>query len=80
MEKRDYQRKDDLQLALLQKDVCYIKEKVEHINNKLEEHYVTIEEFTPIKKLAYGLLYAVLVGFATLLGTVMIAVIKGGLL
>ena len=47
-----------------------IKEKVTDINSKLEQKYVTQDQFEPIRKIAYGLVAAVVTLFLTILGIV----------
>jgi len=51
--------------ALLASDVRYIKERVDSIEKRLENKYVTREEFEPIKKVVYGVI--------ALLGTAFLA-------
>ena len=41
-------------IALIQKDVSYIKERVDKIDDKLSHEYVTKIEFEPIKRIVYG--------------------------
>lgn len=62
-------------LALIQKDVSFINEKIDDqnkkfdgvndrlvsIDNKLSSHYVSKDEFEPIKKVVYGLVGLILV-------------------
>lgn len=52
--------KDEINLAIIQNDVSYIKQSVKDLNDKIDEHYVTREEFDPIKKLVYGLVALIL--------------------
>lgn len=52
---------DETQLALLQQDVAYIKTAVEKIDTKVSSHYVSRDEFEPIKKIVYGLVGLILV-------------------
>jgi len=43
-------------LALLLKDIIYIKDRVDDVYQKLEKNYVTQQEFEPIKKAVYGII------------------------
>lgn len=52
---------DETKLAVVQNDVTYIKEKLKIIDAKMDNHYVTKEEFEPIKKIVYGLVSLILV-------------------
>lgn len=53
---------DKTSIALIAKDIEYIKTDVKDIKDKLESHYVTNEEFDPIKKIVYGIVALVLTG------------------
>lgn len=53
---------DETSIALIAKDIEYIKTDVKDIKDKLESHYVTTEEFDPIKKIVYGIVALVLTG------------------
>jgi len=54
--------KELIEIAGLAKDITYIKGEVTDIKNKLEESYVTKDEFDPIKKVVYGLVGLILTG------------------
>lgn len=56
-------------MRVMQTDIAYIKEKVEHLADKLDKKYVTRLEFEPVKIVVYGLIATVLVGFVTALWT-----------
>lgn len=64
---------DETNIALLQKDVGYIKESVQRIEGTLEGNYVTRIEFEPIKKVVYGLVALILVA---VVGAVIALVVK----
>lgn len=51
----------EIRTALIAKDVSYMKEKLDEVDGKLNSHYVTKEEFEPIKKVVYGLVSVILV-------------------
>lgn len=55
------QDRDDIKLAVIQNDLTYIKEKLNAVDNKVSSHYVSKEEFEPIKKIVYGLVSLILV-------------------
>jgi len=52
---------DEIKLAVIQNDLTYIKEKLNAVDNKVSSHYVSKEEFEPIKKIVYGLVSLILV-------------------
>lgn len=56
-----------VKIALIQKDVSYMKEKFDEVkeqisgmDGKLNSHYITKEEFEPVKKIVYGLVGVIL--------------------
>lgn len=49
-------------LALINKDLEFIKSNVSSIAKKMEDGYVTKSEFDPIKKIVYGMVGLVLTG------------------
>ena len=51
----------EVQIAVIGEKVENIESKVINIEQKLEGHYVTKEEFDPVKKIVYGLVSIVLV-------------------
>jgi hypothetical protein len=53
----------DTNLALLRSDIAYIKRDVSNINRKLDDDYITKEEFAPVKALVYGMAAVILTGF-----------------
>jgi len=52
---------DRVQLAVISNDLTYIKEKMNAIDTKVSNNYVTKEEFEPIKKIVYGVVSLILV-------------------
>lgn len=52
-------------IALLKKDVSYMKNRIDEINDKLDNSYVTKIEFEPIKKVVYGLVSSGLLAILT---------------
>lgn len=44
----------ETQMALIAQKVDYMKDKLDEVDGKLNSHYVTKEEFEPIKKVVYG--------------------------
>ena len=52
---------DETKLALLQNDITYIKEKLNAVDSKVSSHYVSKEEFDPIKKIVYGMVSLILI-------------------
>lgn len=51
----------ETKIALIAKDIGYMKDKLEDVDNKLSSHYVSKEEFEPVKKIVYGLVGLILV-------------------
>lgn len=52
---------DETKLAVIQTDLTYIKEKLNAVDTKVSSHYVSKEEFEPIKKIVYGLVSLILI-------------------
>lgn len=52
---------DEIKLAVIQNDLTYIKDKLNAVDTKVSSHYVSKEEFGPIKNLVYGLVGLILV-------------------
>ncbi len=70
MAKRTYDYTD---LALMAKDIEYIKKQLSHIESKIENSYVTREEFKPVRTIVYGFVGLVLTSVVgALLGLVII--------
>lgn len=64
----------ETKIALIAKDIGYMKEKLDTVDSKLNSHYVTKEEFEPIKKIVYGLVSLILIA---VVGAVVSLVIQG---
>lgn len=45
---------EETKIAVMQEQIMGIKDTVERIEQKLENKYVSKEEFQPIKRLVYG--------------------------
>jgi len=52
---------DETKLAVMQNDLTYIKEKLNAVDNKVSTHYISKEEFEPIKKIVYGMVSLILI-------------------
>ena len=52
---------DETKLAVIQNDLTYIKAKLNDVDEKVSTHYVSKEEFEPIKKIVYGLVSLILI-------------------
>lgn len=52
---------EETKLAVIQTDLTYIKEKLNAVDQKVSTHYVSKEEFEPIKKIVYGLVSLILI-------------------
>lgn len=53
---------EQTRLAVIANDVGYIKEELKEIKTQVSSHYVSKEEFEPIKKIVYGLVALILIG------------------
>jgi hypothetical protein len=61
----------DIKVALIQKDVSYIKQKLDQGFSEIPRLYVTRAEFEPVRNLVYGMtalmLSAVVIALLTLI-------------
>jgi hypothetical protein len=64
---------DKVKLALMQQDLAYIKANVDDIKDKMENNYVTQEEFKPIRNIVYGMVTLILTG---VVGALLALIIK----
>jgi len=55
------EQSSETQIAVMVESIGTIKRDVSEIKEKLESHYVTKEEFDPIKKVVYGMVSLILV-------------------
>jgi len=67
------QQSDETKFALIQQQMSYMTKQLDTIDNKVSTHYVTREEFEPIKKIVYGLVGLILVA---VVGAVVSLVLK----
>lgn len=62
-------RSADIDLAVIQNDIAYIKRQIDHIDMQVSSNYVTKVEFTselePLKKFMYALVLGVIGAFVT---------------
>ena len=49
-------------IAVLATDIKYIRQDIQEIKEQLKDHFVTEEEFEPVRKLVYGLVAVILMG------------------
>jgi len=49
-----------IDIAVINTNIIDIKDDVKEIKEKLEQDYVTVSEFDPIKKVVYGLIALIL--------------------
>ena len=61
-------------IALIQQDISYMKDKLDSVDQKVSTHYVSREEFEPIKKIVYGMVGLILVA---VVGALISLVVKG---
>jgi len=64
--------KEDTQIAVIANDISYIKKSIDDMNSRLDHHYVTKDEFDPIKKLVYGMVAVVLSSIVATLMTILV--------
>lgn len=64
---------DKVKLALMQQDLAYIKANIDDIKDKMENNYVTQEEFKPIRNIVYGMVTLILTG---VVGALLALIIK----
>jgi len=63
-----------IQIAVIGQKVTTIESTVQNIQEKLEGHYVTKEEFDPIKKVVYGMVTLIL---TSVLAALLAFILKG---
>lgn len=64
----------DTKIALIQQDISYMKDKLDNVDQKISTHYVSREEFEPIKKIVYGMVGLILIA---VVGALVSLVVKG---
>lgn len=64
----------EVKIALIQQDISYMKDKLDSVDVKVSTHYVSREEFEPIKKIVYGVVGLILVA---VVGALVSLVVKG---
>jgi thiosulfate reductase cytochrome b subunit len=52
----------ETEIAVIAENIRYLRDDVTDIKKKLEDDYVTVAEFDPIKKVVYGLIALLLTG------------------
>lgn len=55
------QQSDETKLAVMQNTLDYISKRVDGIDTKVSSHYVSKEEFEPIRKIVYGMVSLILI-------------------
>jgi len=56
------EKNNKVDLALMANDIKYIQKDIADIKNKMEDDYITREEFDPVKKIVYGIITLLLTG------------------
>lgn len=51
----------DTKIALIQQDISYMKDKLDNVDQKISTHYVSRDEFEPIKRIVYGMVGLILI-------------------
>jgi hypothetical protein len=62
----------EIGLAELGRDLKYIKEQIGEIKDKMEHSYVTVDQFEPVKRIAYGVVGLILIAVVGSLMTLVI--------
>lgn len=65
-----------VRIGELGRDMAYVKEKVDGIDEKVSHGYVTKEEFEPIRRLVYGVVTLTVIA---VVGAILALVIKSGI-
>ena len=77
-QKKDIKMKEEtcteVTLAVIQTDVTYIKEKMDALDTKMNNNYVSKEEFEPVKNIVYGLVGIILIA---VIGALLALVVQG---
>jgi len=66
-------RKSEVSGARISKDIEYMTKELKNLEDLIAGHYVTKDEFEPIKKVVYGLISVILLA---VIGAIMALVIK----
>ncbi len=53
--------REEVNLAVLQNDISYIRKEVGEIKQLVQDQYVTLSMFDPVKRIVYGLVALILV-------------------
>ena len=64
-----------IKIAVMANDIVYIRKSIDKIYNKLENEYVTRNEFRPVKLIAYGMIGVL---SSTVVGYFLIKIVSGG--
>lgn len=54
----------ETKFAVMAKDIEFIRQEVTEIKGRIDGHFVTREEFDPVKKVVYGMVGLILVAVA----------------
>lgn len=68
-------------VSILVNDISYIKRDISEIKTKLEKQFVTVDQFTPVRNIAYGLVTIILFAVVgALVGLVLVPTARASLL
>jgi len=72
--------KDDSKtnIAVMANDILYIRKSIDKIYEKLENEYVTRNEFRPVKLIAYGLIGVLGSGIVGMIIVMVTKIVNGG--
>lgn len=57
--------REDTQLAVIANNIEYIKKDIVEIKSNMKSDYVTADEFEPIKRVVYGVVWVMLLALIT---------------
>jgi len=76
IESQEYRRKSDMEnavhIAEIARDVGYVRGKVESIERLVQDKYVTIDQFSPVRNIVYGMVGLILIAVIGALITLVI--------
>lgn len=72
MTARPRKQSDETDMALMARDITYIKKSIDDLTAKVDHNYVTKDQFEPVRKIVYGLVGLILVSVVGALMTLVV--------
>lgn len=66
-------QREDTQIAVMANDLGYVRKAVDSLNDKIDNNYVTKEEFKTVKQIVYGFVGLILIA---VVGAIMTLVLR----